>query len=327
MALAKITSISGEGTTWYTLEEVLGKKAANLLHALDEKKNPSVTFEQIMSIAFVGGKNCESLNSCKALTSHVGWLRPFEANHVLTLNLPNSFAANDGKWLCITVEGSTLEACERTVCAAAFAVLLQRSPQQIRIESDHWRCSFAELRRLAPPFCPAVATRTVMGGSEERAGVILFYPGEFFSEVRVLLVKGEDGRAAFPKGDHIHGDATRICTARRAVAKQTGLSLESLYLDEEQSAIVDDTWGIKIYYYVALWLAKDHGVSAGQDDDSNESTPIVAYEWVGVPEARVRLATPISKCMMQAYNMLTDAVGNYPTMKNCVEYSSRIVSS
>ena len=71
-----------------------------------------------------------------------------------SLDLPNSYAKDDGIRLCVTSEGSTQELADENACRLAFAHLLMDSPGLVVLRPKHWNIPSQELLDKMPVAVP-----------------------------------------------------------------------------------------------------------------------------------------------------------------------------
>ena len=88
-----------------------------------------------------GGRLCTAVTACKTFTPPPA----IGGKCSCTLELPNSFHADDGRVLRATGEGSKKEEASENACRHAFAQLLMANPSQVLLRPSHWDIPIQDL--------------------------------------------------------------------------------------------------------------------------------------------------------------------------------------
>ena len=97
-----------------------------------------------------GGKTVPSVTDCKTFTMPSSASDPWQC----VLDLPNSFAKDDGIRLRVSSEAPTKKEADEHACRLAFIHLLMERPEQIVLRPRHWNVSIDGLLKYMPHSLP-----------------------------------------------------------------------------------------------------------------------------------------------------------------------------
>jgi hypothetical protein len=147
-----------------------GNKLAAIQQRLRDAKRPEISWHIILNNHAstrpkeCGGKLCTSVTQCKQF-SRVGPM------HRCLLTLPNSYAADDGKVVCVEGIASDKKTAGEDACCLAFAVLCSDFDklQDVVLRSAHYTVSREELINDLAQIVTQIPSATVQPLAEHHA--------------------------------------------------------------------------------------------------------------------------------------------------------------